>query len=105
MYPYPESAFESYLKTAYATIADQFRSISLIAIYKAAYGMPSRSGIYRAIYYEFITAKKRVELICHLRSGTKYLHTGYNILYQNVSDKSIENQELIQRVFFAVHRQ
>ena len=26
-----------------------------------------------------------------------------NILYQNVSDKSIENQELILRVFFAVY--
>ena len=28
--------------------------------------------------------------------------TYVNILYQNVSDKSIENQELILRVFFAV---
>ena len=52
------------------------------------------------------TAKKRVEsildfqLICHLHSGTKCLHTWYiNNMYQNVSGKSIENQELILRVF------
>ena len=54
------------------------------------------------------TAKKRVEsildfqLICHtiwyilLTVCTRYV----NILYQNVSDKSIENQGLILRVFF-----
>ena len=60
-----------------------------------------------------LTAKKRVEsildfqLICHLHSGTKCLHTcmvqTVNNMYQNVSGKSIENQELILRVFFAVH--
>ena len=30
-----------------------------------------------------------------------YLVQTVNILYQNESDKSIENQELIRRVFFA----
>ena len=65
----------------------------------------------------YTAKKKRVEsildfqLICHLHSGTKCLHTWHKpltiivnglcqaFLYQNVSDKSIENQELILRVF------
>ena len=50
---------------------------------------------------EVNTAKKRVEsildfqLICHLHS--------VNGLYQNVSDKSIENQELTLHVFLLCH--
>ena len=51
--------------------------------------------------------KKRVEsildfqLIFHLHSGTKclYLVQTVNNMYQNVRGKSIENQELILRVF------
>ena len=51
-----------------------------------------------------LAKKKRVEsildfqLICHLHSDTKCLHTKYKLL-TNVSDKSIENQELILRFF------
>ena len=52
--------------------------------------------------YEVVHSKKECvesilhyRLICHLHSGTYIV----NILYQNVSGKSIENQELIRRVF------